>query len=92
MFHSCLAEEFAKPFEAHRIWSPRIRLGSLILNDQEAICHGQESSQEEALLPNKMQDVCHENSIDGGKIEARTLQIRQNLSNFDPVMLVRNFR
>jgi hypothetical protein len=44
------------------------------------------------LLPNEMQDVCHENSIDGGKTEARTLQIPQNLSNFNSVMQVRNFR
>ncbi len=40
-FHSCPDEELAESFEADRIWSPSVRLGSFILHDQKAIRHRQ---------------------------------------------------
>src|SRR5882724_11018084 len=68
-FHSCLAEEFAESLEADRIRSPHTRPGSLILHNQEAICHGQQPSQEQWWVANEVQGVCHENSIDRRKVK-----------------------
>jgi hypothetical protein len=88
--HSCLPEEFAEPLEADRIRSPRTRSGSLVFHNQESIRQRQESSQEQVLLPNEVQGVCHENSIDRRKADARAAQIPQDLTNCDSVILVRN--
>ena len=89
--HSHLAEEFAEFREADRIWSPRVRTGSLVFHNQKAIRQRQKPFQEQVLLPNEVQGVRHEDSIDRWKAEARVPQIPQNLTNLDSVIAVRNF-
>jgi hypothetical protein len=89
--HSHLAEEFAEFREADRIWPPRIRPGSLVFHNQETIRQRQQPFQEQVLLPNEVQGVRHENSIDRWKVEAGAPQIPQNLTNLDAVIPVRNF-
>ena len=89
--HSHLAEELAEFREADRIWYPRIRPGSLVFHNQETIRQRQQPFQEQVLLPNEVQGVRHENSIDRWKAEARAPQIPQNLRNLDSVIPVRNF-
>ena len=42
------------------------------------------------LLLNKVQRICHENSIDRWKAEAGTPDIPQCLANFDSVVMVRH--
>jgi hypothetical protein len=71
--HSCPAEELAESFEADRIWSPSVRLGSFIFHDQKAICHRPKPFQEYLLLLNEVQRVCHKNSVDRRKTEAGAL-------------------
>jgi hypothetical protein len=86
--HSCLAEELAESFEADRIWFPSIRPGSFILHDQKTICHRQKPSQQRLLLLNKVQRICHENSVDRWETEAGALQIANDLTNLHSIVLV----
>jgi hypothetical protein len=77
-----------EPLEADRIWSPSIRLGSLIFHNQESFGHGRKLSQEKVLVLNKVQGVRHENSIHRGKAEAGAPKIRQKLVDRDSAVLI----
>lgn len=49
-----------------------------------------EISQEQVLVRNEVEGIRHENSVYGGKAEARAPQVSQNTTNCDSLIFVRD--